>query len=81
MADDKKASPVERKPSPLQPVCLMCKECFEPEEQTLTYVLEHIMFLQDFMDIKTLVVQKSIKLILDCFLLFKICFIFVKYKI
>ena len=61
MADNKKASQVERKPSPPQPVCLMHKECFEQEEWTLTYVLEHIMFLQDFMDIKTLVVQKNIK--------------------
>ena len=59
MADDKKASLVERKPSPPQPVCLMRKKHFEQEEWTLTYVLEHIMFLQDFINIKKLVAQKK----------------------
>ena len=37
------------------------KEHFEQEERTLNYILDQVMFLQDFMDIKTLVDQKKIR--------------------
>ena len=63
MSDDKKPLPTsgDRKPSPPQTGRLTRKERFEQEERTLTYILDQIMFLQNFVDIKTLVDQKKIK--------------------
>ena len=63
MSDDKKplATSGDRKPSPLQSACMTQKEHFEQKERTLNYILDQIMFLHDFMDIKTLVDQKKIK--------------------
>ena len=63
MSDDKKPSAAsgDRKPSLLQPARMSRKERFEQEERTLNYILDQIMFLHDFMDIKTLVAQKKVK--------------------
>ena len=63
MSDDKKppSTSGDRKPSPPQTGRMTRKERFEQEERTLNYILDQIMFLHDFMDIKTLVAQKQVK--------------------
>ena len=63
MSSDKKPPPSggDRKSSPSQPTRMTRQERFEQEERTLNYILDQVMFLQDFMDIKTLVDQKKIK--------------------